>query len=108
MHSCLGRHYVTHLAFIQAKKAVQLIQNSDYLSYINYLCLNAKLLKLEDIYNYQLGILMFKNEMSVNIERHHSYNTRNRNKLLPQFDRLHWGTNFNFFFAFPIKYEFSY
>ena len=94
-----GSTYVTHLEplFKLQKKAVRLIHNSDYLSHTNNLFLNSKLLKLEDIYNYQLGIFMFKNEISVNFERQHSYNTRNRNELLPQFNRLSLGQHSVFY-----------
>ena len=91
----LGGTYVTHLEHLLQKKAVRLIHNAD--THTNNLFLNSKLLKLEDIYNYQLGIFMFKNEISVSFEHQHSYNTRNRNELLPQFNRLSLGQHSVFY-----------
>ena len=71
------------------KKAVRIINNSDYLAHSEPLFKQNNLLKIEDIYKLQLGLLMYKlsrealpNSISILFQRNieiHNHNTRNSN-----------------------------
>ena len=74
---------------ILQKKAVRIINHSDYLAHSEPLFKQNNLLKIEDIYKLQLGLLMYKHSRQVlpnsisklfqrNIE-FHNHNTRNSN-----------------------------
>ena len=54
--------YVTHIRKLQLlqKKAIRIITSSHYIAHTDPLFAMTKLLKLEDLYKYQLGIFMHK------------------------------------------------
>ena len=89
-------HY-SHLDKLRVlqKKAIRIISNTDYLAHSSKLFLNLKLLKLDDIMQFQLGIFIHKLKynklpsviphMFVTNENIHSHNTRNKNGYLRKF-----------------------
>ena len=81
----------TQLRVLQ-KKAIRIISNADYLAHSSKLFLNLKLLKLDDIMQFQIGTFMYKLKynklpsliphMFITNENTHSHNTRNKNGYL--------------------------
>ena len=85
-----GNTYESHLnpLIILQKRAIRVITKSEYLAHTNDLFSRNRILKLPDIHKLKLGIYTFKNELFSQYTRSHSYNTRNRTQLLPEFHRL--------------------
>ena len=85
-----GGTYQTHLnpLVILQKRAIRLINKQPYLAHTNDLFLQNEILKLIDIYKFHLGIYFYKNELAGNFFRSHNHATRNRDILLPPFNRL--------------------
>ena len=83
--------HIQKLSVLQ-KKARRIISNADYLAHSSKLFLNLKLLKLDDIMQFQLGTFMYKLKynklpsliphMFITNENIHSHNTRNKNGYL--------------------------
>ena len=74
-----GNACSTHLSplLTAQKKAVRIVANQSPLSHTNQIFSNLKLLKLSDLYNYNLGIYMWKNIMNFSpYYRINSNNTR--------------------------------
>ena len=73
-------------------KAIRIISNAYYLPHSSKLVLNLKLLKLDDIMQFQLGTFMYKLKynklpsliphMFITNENIHSHNTRNKDGYL--------------------------
>ena len=93
----------THLKPIVSlqKKAIRIVNNSNFLAHTLELFYYSKILKIEDIHNYIIGAYMFKNHDSPIFSINHSYNTRHRNDLVPLFQRLVQTQN-SIHFAGPI------
>lgn len=71
------------------KRIIRTITSSDFLAHTNPLFLKTKILKVEDVYLLQLGIFMFKLNVSSQISHPtHSHDTRSRLDALPVFQRL--------------------
>ena len=70
------------------KTAIRLVFNVAYLEHTNPLFFIFRSLKLIDIYNYNLGILVFQNKVLNVFHRNHNYSTRNRDSLTTEFQRL--------------------
>ena len=93
LHIIMGQyHSHLHKLRLLQKKAKRIISNTDYLANSSKLFLNLKLLKLDDIMNFQLGTFMYKLKynklpnviphMFVTNENIHSHNNRNKNGYL--------------------------
>ena len=84
-----GNTFETHLKPLQIlqKKALRYINNAPYNSHTNELFYNNRILKLKDINTYFQSIFMFKSDRDSFLPTH-SYNTRNRSNLNPNFQRL--------------------
>ena len=86
-----GRTYVSHLRPIEVlqKRCLRIMNNSAYRDHTKPLFFSNKLLQLDDIYKFRLGTYMYKNPLFLNsFSREHSHNTRARESLRPQFQRL--------------------
>ena len=82
--SCHKRNLIT-----LQKRAVRLINNVPIDYHTNDLFYRNKLLKLEDVNRFFLGVYMFKNSNKYNqISSCHNYNTRNQNDLVFANQRL--------------------
>ena len=85
-----GGTYTTNLQplRIKQKKAIRIINKKPYLSHTSPLFYSSEILKLDDIYKFKIGCYFIKNELLYDYNRLHSYPTRYRNLLLPNFQRL--------------------
>ena len=95
LHYCnlvWGGTYKNHLISLCSlqKKILRILTCSDYLAHTSPLFHRMKILKLEDINKYLLGIHMFNrlNSGELNIALDHSYDTRFAFAVRPQFQRL--------------------
>ena len=80
--------YLNSILLIQ-KKIIRIITSSEFLSPTAPLFYSTKILHVKDVYRYNLGIFMFKKHLSGDIPLPmHSYNTRNINSAIPNFQRL--------------------
>lgn len=71
------------------KRIIRTITSSDYLAHTRPLFINTKILPIEHLYTYNLGIFMFKQHISKTITYpNHQYNTRAINNAVPKFQRL--------------------
>ena len=70
------------------KRLVRIINRSGFLDHIDKLFFNSKILKIQDVYKLNVGLYMYDNARTVLYTRTHTYNTRNRNDLLPNSARL--------------------
>ena len=78
--------HLRNLKLLQ-KKAVRLITNSNYLAHTNPLYVKTNILKINDIHTYLLAVQGFKSRHIYN-NTPHEYDTRNRDNLIPEFQRL--------------------
>ena len=83
-----GTNYIhlRNLVLLQ-KKIVRIITNSDYLAHSDPLFVRTGILKINDIHTFLLAIHGFKFHNKY-VTSSHEYNTRNRDNLLPAFQRL--------------------
>ena len=86
-----GNASYTHLSplVIAQKKAIRIVANQPYRSHTNPIFSFLNLLKVADIYKYQLGIYMWKNE--INFEQNfriNLHNTRSGDHYVPSRQRL--------------------
>ena len=87
---CYAGTYETHtnrLLLLQ-KRAVRLINDAPFLSHTDPLFFSSGLLKIHDIYKLNVGLYMFDHWHEDRYNRTHSYDTRNRNDLLPNRPRM--------------------
>ena len=72
------------------KRCVRLITKSPFLAHTDPLFKQYKILKIRDLYKFRLAILAFgkRSELRDVFGRSHSHSTRNRDTLLPEFQRL--------------------
>ena len=85
-----GGTYPTHLnhLLILQKRILRIIFQRPYLEHTNPLFLESKILKINDLYKYNLSKFMFLNRNNPLFQNISSYSTRNQNLLIPQFQRL--------------------
>ena len=85
-----GGAYNDHLnrLFLLQKRAVRIISNSSFLAHTDPLFFSNKILKIHDMYKFNVGLYMYDNWDSGNYDRIHSYDTRNRDSLRPNSARL--------------------
>ena len=81
-----GDVHLGQLKLLQ-KKFVRLITNSQFLDHTDPLFLKTGILKIDDIHSYLLSIHAFKN-ISDYSSHLHTHDTRNKDGLVPQFQRL--------------------
>jgi len=73
---------------IQQKRFVRLLADSTYLAHTNPLFSKFKLLKFIDIFKYSVSIYMFSHHSDEEFQTQHQIPTRNRNLLVPSYNRL--------------------
>ena len=86
-----GKTYRCHLKPIEIlqKRCLRIMNNSEYRDHTRPLFFSNKLLQLGDIYKFRLATFMYKSPVFVSsFSRIHSHNTRDRESLRPQFQRL--------------------
>jgi hypothetical protein len=86
-----GNTFICHLQplIILQKKIIRIITGSNYLDPTTPLFYKTKILKLNDINNYMLALYTFKRRAENNVSYpDHNYATRQRNDILPMFQRL--------------------
>ena len=86
-----GATYSNHLQplIVLQKRAIRIISRAGYLDASEPLFKLQNILKFQDLYKHSLACYVFKNPGLLNsFSRTHDYNTRNRNLLLPPFERL--------------------
>ena len=88
--SIWGGTYRCHLRPLEVlqKRALRIMCNVPGRSHTEPLFKSNNLLKLTDVYNYNLAIHLYKNSLHAEFMRDHNHNTRNRSNLLPVFHRL--------------------
>ena len=74
--------------FLLQKRAVRIINGAGFLDHTDPLFYAKNILKIRDLYKLNVGLYMYERWDAGNYERNHSYNTRNRNDLLPRQTRL--------------------
>ena len=82
--------YDTHLYRLKIlqKRAIRILSNAPFLAHTDILFQANKILKFDDIYKLNIGLVMYENRNATRFLRNHSYNTRNRSDLLPDRARL--------------------
>ena len=86
-----GATYDTHLQplILLQKRAIRLISNAGYLDNTEPLFKLQRILKINDLYKFNVACYIFKNQNILSsFSRSHDHFTRNRNNLLPPFERL--------------------
>ena len=85
-----GGTYATNLnsLIVLQKKIIRIISNSDFYAHCNPLFVSNKILKIPDVFKFQLALYGFKSPNLVESNISHSYNTRTRNLCQPAFQRL--------------------
>ena len=81
-----GATYNTHLQplVILQKRAVRIISGAGFLDHTTPLFYENKILKIEDLYKHSIACYVYSNPSILNqFQQSHSYNTRNRNLLVP-------------------------
>ena len=73
---------------IQHKRIIRLITNSGPFEHTSPLFHRLNILKLEDLYKFQLSVFMYKSVARGEYSVQHSLNTRSRNLAAPLFHRL--------------------
>ena len=85
-----GGTYSTHLQNLinLQKRSIRIISNAPYDAHTDPLFYRLKILKLKDLFLYNLCVYMFKKVEGGSIVRRHELNTRYRNLVVPQYHRL--------------------
>ena len=103
-----GNSFQTHISslIISQKKAVRMITNNPPFAHSNPIFLNLNLLKVTDIYKYNLAIYMFRNidRFSQNF-RINTHNTRSGNYYTPSYQRLTLGQHQSIMYQAPLNWE---
>ena len=102
---------VTNIRKLQLlqKKAIRIITSSHYIAHTDPLFSTTKLLKLDDLYKYKLGIFMHKvthcqlpqnmSSMFLRIDNIHSHQLRNQNAYYPTNKNKHQEIHNKLFWA---------
>ena len=77
-----------HPLVILHKRSLRLINKKTYLHHTDPLFASNKILKLSDLYKFKMCIYMYKNSSNTKLQLPHEYNTRRRDDLNPQYQRL--------------------
>ena len=82
--------YQTHLdrILLLQKRLIRIMNYAPFLAHTDNLFFNSKILKINDIYNLNLGLYMYQHRDSGLYDRTHTYATRNRANLVPVRARL--------------------
>ena len=85
-----GGTYATHLHPVEIiqKKAIRIINRRPFRDHTNPLFLNSKILKVNDIFKFRVCEYFYANNLSAQFSRNHEHHTRNRETLIPDFQRL--------------------
>ena len=85
-----GSAYETHLQplLLQQKRTIRTIASAGFREHTNPLFKQYQLLKIHDIYNFQLGTYMFKARTRGEYATQTYYHTRRPNNALPVYHRL--------------------
>ena len=85
-----GKTYETHLSHLRIlqKRSIRIINFKPFLYHSEPLFFHSKILKLDDLFKYNLAIYIHKNSLHLRFQREHDHHTRFRNDLLPEFRRL--------------------
>lgn len=87
------------------KRIVRIITGEQYLAHTAPLFHRTGILKIKDLHTYLLAIRSYKEYSVHNIRQpDHSYQTRNRNNAIPQFQRLTLAQN-SIYFAGPVVWN---
>ena len=83
---CYLGTYNTHInrLIILQKRAIRIISGVSFYEHTDPLFNSRKILKITDIYNLNVGLYMYDRWNTGAYDRHHQYETRNRNDLLPR------------------------
>jgi len=85
--------HIDKLVLLQ-KRALRVITNSSYREHTNPLFIRTRILKLEDLYKFELCIYMYKRcALGEIVRAGHSYDTRKREDAIPVFQRLSLSQN---------------
>ena len=79
--------HINRILLLQ-KRLIRIINRKPFLEHTNRLFFDSKILKIQDVYKLNIGLHMYDHSDSTTFVRPHSYNTRNRNTLLPNRARL--------------------
>ena len=82
--------YDSHLEplFLLQKKAIRIINKAPYLAHTNPLFLSNKILKLKDLFKYNLCLHIYLNPNHFNHVNNSRYNFRNSHNLIVPYERL--------------------
>ena len=85
-----GGTYPTHLNHLKVlqKRILRIIFQRPYFEHTNPLFFESEILKINDLFKYNLSKFMFLNQNNPIFQRNSQYITRNPNLLTPQFQRL--------------------
>ena len=88
-----GKAYPTHLKCLETlqKRCIRIINNKPFREHTRPLFYSSKILKIEDSYNLRLGSYMYRLPNFEQFQSNHHHETRNRNNLRPEFQRLSLG-----------------
>ena len=103
-----GNASYTHLSplVVAQKKAIRIVANQPYRSHTNPIFLFLNLLKVADIYKYQLGIYMWKNEVIFEQNfRINLHNTRSGDHYVPSRQRLTRAFNQSIMYQAPHNWQ---
>ena len=70
------------------KRCIRLVCNAPYLAHSEPLFLMSNVLKFSDVYRFEIANYVFCSQSNPDFHRTHTYTTRNRELLLPPFQRL--------------------
>ena len=71
------------------KRAIRIISNASFDAHTEPLFLKNNILKIKDLYLHSIACYAYKNQFILdNFRSTHTYETRNRNFLVPPFERL--------------------
>ena len=73
--------------FLIQKRIIRIVTNSEYLAHTDHLFEQTKILKVHDIYRYLCAIHGYKHSNEFRFLGH-NYDTRNRDAVVPKFQRL--------------------
>ena len=100
-----GNAYESHLKPLNVaqKKCIRIISNESPLSHTAPLFARLKMLKLKDVYKFNLGVYMYKNlDRFSSFQTSHGYSTRTgRDRYNPSFQRLTLTRNQSIYFQVP-------
>ena len=82
---CYCSAYDTHLEklIVLQKRVIRVMNGVPPRTHTSPLFYSNGLLKIQDIYNLNVGLFMYDQQLSGQFIRTHDYNTRNRDSLLP-------------------------